>query len=231
MSNEHGLPSWEDASYGTMKRAALWLVTVIGVGEVFTKEQLRDAFPGVAQVDRRMRDLRDYGWKIDTNREDPTLEPYEQRFVVRGADVWVPGKAVKVDADSLSTKRRREIMARDGHFCRSCGIAQGETYAGSFETAQLDIARREVIQPDGSASVQLVTECNRCRVGGRTLTADVGKVLAGIRSLGRLEKRILAGWVADNHREFNAIEQLWADYRSLPEESRAEVRAALEPGS
>lgn len=231
MREEHGVPSWQDESYGTMKRAALWLVTEIGVGNTFTKEQLRTAFPGISQADRRMRDLRDYGWKIDTNREDPTLDPHEQRFVVRGADVWVPGKAVKIESDALTATRRREILAQDGYFCRSCGIAQGEAYAGSFETAQLDIARRKVVGPGGSSSVHLVTECNRCRVGGRTLTADLGEVLADIKDLGRLEKKILSGWIADDRREFNAIEQLWADYRALPEEARAEVRASLEPGS
>src|SRR5579871_6280697 len=88
-------PSWHDENLGTMKRAALWLVDVVGEGGTFTKTQLREAFPDVAQIDRRMRDLRDYGWQIDTNREDADLGPSEQRFVERGAEVWVPGKAVK----------------------------------------------------------------------------------------------------------------------------------------
>lgn len=40
------LPSWTDTKYGTMKRAALWLVTVVGEGNVFTKEDVKGAFPG-----------------------------------------------------------------------------------------------------------------------------------------------------------------------------------------
>ena len=56
------MPRWDDANLGTMRRAALWLVEVVGEGNSFTKSQLREAFPEVAQIDRRMRDLRDFGW-------------------------------------------------------------------------------------------------------------------------------------------------------------------------
>ncbi|WP_329467707.1 hypothetical protein [Streptomyces sp. NBC_01431] len=222
------LPSWTDEKFGTMKRAGLWLVTVIGEGSVFTKDELRQAFPGVSQIDRRMRDLRDHGWQIDTNREDVTLEPFEQRFVRQGEPVWEPGKGRTKSAVPITATQRRDIMTKDGNFCRSCGISGGQTYAGTYEFAQLDIARRQVRQPDGALKVELVTECNRCRVGGRQLTADPAELLAHVRQLGRLERRVLAGWIADDRRPFSTVERLWADYRSLPEESRAKVRQVLE---
>jgi hypothetical protein len=228
MLEERRLPSWLDDGLGTRDRAGLWLVEVVGEGNIFTKTQLRDAFPEVAQIDRRMRDLRAFGWKIDTNRQDISLKANEQRFVTRGADVWVPGKAVRTDTDVLTATQRRDIMGRDGHMCRSCGIASGDTYAGTYETAQLDIARRTVRHADGQENVELVTECNRCRVGGRTLKADLVQVLDDIHGLSRLETKILAGWVADDNRNFSVIEQLWAHYRALPEDSRAEVRTALD---
>ncbi|MFF3763099.1 hypothetical protein ACFYYR_03285 [Streptomyces sp. NPDC001922] len=221
-------PSWKNPKLGTMKRAALWLVEVVGEGKSFTKAQLRDAFPDTAQIDRRMRDLRDYGWRIDTNREDLSLGMNEQRFVKQGEPVWEPGKATKA-SNSITATRRREIMSRDGHLCRACGIAPGQNYAGSYEAAQLDIARREVIRPDGTTEVALITECNRCRVGGRKLTADVTQVIAGVQHLGAIEQSILVGWIAEDRREFSALETLWADYRTLPEEARAMVRDALNP--
>ncbi|WP_455360583.1 hypothetical protein [Streptomyces sp. SYSU K21746] len=220
------LPSWTDEKFGTMKRAALWLVTVVGEGNVFTKEDVKSAFPGISQADRRVRDLRDHGWRIDTHREDLTLGQHEQRFVTQGMPVWEPGKASKTGT-AISQTQRREVLAKDGHHCRSCGIAPGEAYAGSYESAQLDIARRTVKQSDGSSTVELVAECNRCRVGGRGQDADLGAVLAGIAKLGGLERKMLTEWVADDRREFGAVERLWADYRTLPAESRAKVRAAL----
>lgn len=220
------LPSWTDAKYGTMKSAALWLVTVIGEGSIFTKEDVKTAFPGISQADRRVRDLRDYGWQIDTHREDLTLGQHEQRFVKQGAPVWEPGKATKSGV-SVTQTQRRDVLAKDGHLCRSCGIVPGETYAGSYESAQLDIARRTVKQPSGGEKVELVAECNRCRVGGRGQSVDLGALLAGIAGLGGLERKMLTGWVSEDKREFSTVERLWADYHSLPAESRAKVREAL----
>lgn len=220
------LPSWTDEKFGTMKRAALWLVTVVGEGNVFTKEDVKAAFPGVSQADRRVRDLRDHGWQIDTNREDVALGQHEQRFVKPGAPVWEPGKATK-SGTSISQTQRRDVLTRDGHLCRSCGIGPGETYAGTYEAAQLDIARRVVKQPHGGEGVELVAECNRCRVGGRGQATDLGAVLERVARLGGLERKLLLGWIAEDKREFSAAERLWAEYRTLPEESRAKVREAL----
>ncbi|APY90893.1 hypothetical protein A7J05_16850 [Streptomyces alfalfae] len=211
-----------------MKRVALWLVSVVGEGNTFTKEELRAAFPGVSQVDRRMRDLRDFGWRIDTNREDAGLDSHEQRFVKPGDPVWEPGRATRKSGTmAIGAARRREVLARDGYMCRSCGITPGETYAGTYEAAQLDIARRDVVKADGTKATELVTECKRCRVGGRLLTADLEKVLTAAAALGSAERSVLSGWVAADRREFSRLEQIWSDYRSLPEESRAQLRAEL----
>ncbi|THA28314.1 hypothetical protein E6R18_28790 [Streptomyces sp. A1277] len=220
------LPSWQDEKLGTMKRAALWLLTVVEEGNVFTKEEVKNAFPGISQADRRVRDLRDYGWKIDTHREDALLGQHEQRFVAQGQPVWEPGKATK-SSSALTDTQRRKILTRDGNRCRSCGITPGQEYADTFETAQIDIARRKVKLPNGTSSVQPIAECNRCRVGGRSLEADLSAVLEGISKLGGLHKQTLTDWVAADEREFSTVERLWADFRTLPAESRDEVRKAL----
>ncbi|WP_282791809.1 hypothetical protein [Streptomyces sp. CC224B] len=220
------MPSWTDPKLGTMKRAGLWLVEVVGEGNVFTKEDVKQAFPGVSQADRRVRDLRDHGWQIDTNREDASLGANEQRFVKQGEPVWEPGKGTR-PGTSITQTRRREVLARDGHFCRSCGIAPGEIYDGTYEAAQIDIARRAVRQQDGSTSTELVSECNRCRVGGRGTVADLGSLLSRAAGLSGLDRTMLLGWMEQGHRDFSAAETFWADYRALPEESRAKVREAL----
>nr|WP_051055984.1 hypothetical protein [Kitasatospora sp. SID7827] len=209
-----------------MKRAALWLVQEVGTGGLFTKEQLREAFQGTSQIDRRMRDLRKFGWQIDTNREDPTLEAHEHRFTSEGEPVWQEGKGSQ-PGNSVSTVQRRELLARDGHKCRSCGISTGETYPGTYHASQLDIARRPVLLPSGAVEVQHVIECSRCRVGGLNLTADLAGVLARIERLPLLERKMLAGWVERDARVFSEVEDIWAAYRSLPADSRDQVRDAL----
>jgi hypothetical protein len=229
----HDLPSWQNPdSGGTMKRIALWLVAEVGEGGIFTKAQLRDAFPDASQADRRLRDLRDFGWKIDTNREDAGLDAHEQRFVQRGTAVWEPGKATrptKADAPSLNAAERREVFNRDGNYCRSCGITPGQEYAaGTYETAQLDIARRMVRREDGSDEVQFVTECKRCRIGGRAHEVDLTRILTHVRQLGGIEQKMFAKWVGQGTREFSRVERLWAEYQSLPAESRGVVAAQLD---
>ncbi|MFI7694235.1 hypothetical protein ACIBQ6_34590 [Nonomuraea sp. NPDC049655] len=220
------LPDWQDSKLGTMKRAALWLVAEVGVGNVFTKTQLRDAFPDVAQIDRRMRDLRDHGWLIYTNREDVSLDASQQRFAEQGVPVWEPGRATK-SSSSITAAQRRELLVKDGYLCRSCGIGAAENYAGSQETAQLEVARRKTLQPDGSITIELVTECSRCRVGGRELVADVRQIVERIRQLPSFDRKILAGWMADGQREYSEIEKLWAAYRALPATARAEISGAF----
>ncbi|MDF6020974.1 hypothetical protein [Streptomyces sp. JH34] len=211
-----------------MKRVALWLVSEVGEGEAFTKEALREAFPGVSQVDRRMRDLRDFGWLIATNREDDGLDSHEQRFVKRGDPVWEPGRATRRSGTTaIGAGRRREVIEQDGRMCRSCGITPGNPYADTDEAAQLDIARRKVLKPDGTKVTELITECKRCRIGGKELVADLGRVLSEAAALSSIEREVLSGWMEADERQFGRLEQLWSDYRSLPEESRAHLRKQL----
>ncbi|WP_285551507.1 hypothetical protein [Actinoplanes regularis] len=209
-----------------MKRAALWLVQVVGEGNVFTKAQLRQALPNVAQVDRRMRDLRAFDWKIDTNREDVSLAASEQRFVQRGAAVWEAGKATRAGS-SITQTQRHEVLMRDGYMCRSCGIGPGETYADAGATAQLDVARMKVRLPSGKQATQLVVECNRCRIGSREPAADLDSLLARVNRLPAIEKKMLATWIDRDARTFSAVEEAWAIYRTLPAEARDQVRDTL----
>ncbi|MBF6225285.1 hypothetical protein IU470_09200 [Nocardia abscessus] len=221
------IPSWNDPKLGTMKRVALWLAGEVGVGHVFTKTQLREAFPNTSQIDRRMRDLRDFDWRIDTNREDPALGSHEHRFVKQGVAVWEPGKATRKAGATVTAAERHALMTRDGHKCRSCGIGPGERYAGTYVASQLDVARRAVLMPNGETSVQLMIECNRCRIGGRDMTADLSDVLSRIDRLPVYERKMLAAWVERDARSFSEAEDLWAAYRTLPAEAREEVRTAL----
>jgi hypothetical protein len=212
-----------------MIRCALWLVAEVGEGNVFTKTELREAFPETSQIDRRMRDLRDRGWKIATNREDSTLKAHEQRFVEMGAEVWKPGQSKTLTPSAtLTANRRREIFEEDGYLCRVCGIAAGEVYEGGIETAQLDVARREVRKPGGQVVVELATECRRCRVGGRGQQADLEGLIAEIGRMGLFERELFAQWVTADRRDFSAMDRLWGTYRTLPAESRKEGRGAME---
>jgi hypothetical protein len=223
------LPSWQDKSYGGMIRAALWLETVVGEGNVFTKTELRQAFPENTQIDRRVRDLRAHGWQIHTSREDPSLRQDEQRYVSRGAEVWIPGQARQSQLGTKPSRTQRsKIMAGDDFLCRSCGIGVGESYGdGGVETAQLNLARRTVLHPDGTTSTAFITECKRCIAGGSERQVDLGALLTEVAAFSPLERKVLGQWIEADRRTPSSLERFWGRYRTLPGEVRDAVRQAV----
>ncbi|MEW2575024.1 hypothetical protein [Streptomyces syringium] len=223
------LPSWQDKKLGGKGRAALWLESEVKEGNIFTKAQLRKAFPDDAQIDRRVRELRDYGWQIDTNRDDPELKQEEQRYSRKGAEVWIPGQAKVAKAkDSLTGPQRDKVFLGDNFLCRTCGTGPGESYGdGGLKLSKLDVARREVRLPDGTVEVQLVTECNRCHVGSGGRDTDLGELLRVVEGLTPLERKVFAGWIEADRRTPSVLEKLWGVFRTLPEESRTAVMRAV----
>jgi hypothetical protein len=162
------LPQWNDPDLkdGTMVRGALWLVQEVGEGNIFTKEQLRQAFPGVSQADRRIRDLRKFGWTILANTEDAGLMAEDQRFVRVGVPVWDPAARREAAPKAVTAKETRAAMERDSFMCTMCGISGGEPYLDdSNQTAVLSVTRRETLLPCDRTETLLVTECKRCRAG------------------------------------------------------------------
>ncbi|MFI5965356.1 hypothetical protein ACIA8J_24715 [Streptomyces asoensis] len=228
-----GIPSYRDQKFGTMVRAALWLVTEVGEGKIFTKAHLREAFPEVSQIDRRLRDLRDHGWRIDTSRDDPSLLQQEQRFVTRGADVWIPGRSkAPKHKSSLTAAQRAKVLQDDNYLCRSCGVGVGEAYedSGGMELAKLNVSRRKVLHSGESemSEYQLITECKRCGTGGgKDREVDLDALLELVEELAPLEQRLFAKWLDADQRTFSPIEKVWGIYRTLPQESRAEVAQAI----
>lgn len=200
---------------------ALWLASEVGAGGSFTKAELRDAFPGVEQVDRRMRDLRAEGWIIATYREDRSLAPDELRLVKLGANVWEPGYRSKTSTSSISDKQRREIFAADGFVCIYCGVGGGEPYPDDpLRTAKLTIARA---QPTDDGSPRLATVCDRCHLRGSEEVT--GNALASAIAELDVESRLrLRGWISRGARARDPLDEMWAAYRRLPSADRARIK-------
>lgn len=221
------VPRWDDPNLkaGTMIRCALWLISEVGEGNVFTKEELRKAFPGVSQADRRLRDLRTYGWSIYTSTDDASLRNDEQRLVKVGLAVWDRGERGKNAQTTISAKARQETLAADNYQCVICGIAGGEIYAEApSETAVLSVSRRDVRLPGGEAESQMVTECKRCRAGAdSSVVSDIVRLLADIRDLDDADRARLLRWMRRSHRGATPLDRVWTTYRRLPPASRDEV--------
>ncbi|WP_327712474.1 hypothetical protein OG912_32955 [Streptomyces sp. NBC_00464] len=226
------LPAWNDPSFkgGTMIRGALWLVQEIGEGNTFTKEQLRSAFPGVSQADRRLRDLRSYGWVIHTNTEDARLMAEDQRFVEAGVAVWDPAaRRAAAPEKTITAKQAQAVLARDGYMCTVCGIGSAEPYLDdSNQTAVLSVTRRTSVLLDGREEDLLVTECKRCRAGGGGQATRADEALTEIKNLDPADQRRLARWAERGRRGSTALERAWNAYRRLPAAAQEEVLKALD---
>jgi len=142
----------------TLEDAAAWLRTRVGVGGIFTKEALRSAFPSVTQIDRRVRDLRGFGWVIDTRREDPTLSPAEMRLVKIG-DLSRPH-------GGISPSDRRKALLATAYSCIMCGAAGGSTYPDAQHVRVV----LQVVDPENRRG--LVVCCARCRPDAESALVD-----------------------------------------------------------
>ncbi|MGA4539045.1 hypothetical protein ACPA54_03545 [Uniformispora flossi] len=225
------LPVWNDpnSKAGTMVRGALWLMQEVGEGGTFTKEDLRQAFPGVAQADRRIRDLRTHGWVILASTEDATLMAEEQRFVRAGVPVWDPAARRAGASKAVTAKERLDAMDRDDFMCTVCGISGGDVYLeDSNQTAVLSATRRETVMPDGRRETLLVTECKRCRSGSGGGTADAAGLLGDIRALDAEDRRRLVRWMERGRRGSTPLDRAWNAYRRLPADARAALKASLD---
>lgn len=220
-------PRWDDPSLrqGAMVRAALWLSQVVGEGSVFTKTQLREAFPTVAQVDRRVRDLRKYNWVIATNLNDASLSADEQRFVQMGVEVWDSSKRRAADSKSeqISNKERSRLLAEAGYQCSRCGIAGGEPYAESpSETAVLSVSKRPIWGLDDT-STRLVVVCTKCRLGDTKPELPVYQVQDLISALSESDRQRLARWASKGLRGTTPLDRAWGALVRLPKHDWADA--------
>lgn len=214
-----------------MVKGALWLLQEVGVGNVFTKADIRTAFPGAAQADRRIRDLRDYGWVLHTRADDATLLREQTRFVAAGADVWDRRARRGAGPEKgLSGKDRDAVMARDGFMCTVCGISGAEEYPDdNTQTAVLSVTKQLLSGPDDGSVGAYVTVCKRCKSGRAGQRVDPLRVERAIEELDEADRQLVRQWIQSGRRTISLAERAWAMYQSLPPEARSLVR--LEWGS
>lgn len=217
------MPDYQDQTIkmGSMVRCACWLASTVGEGGVFTKAQLREAVPGVEQIDRRMRDLRDFGWRIDESRMTSDLQPDELRLVKIGVPVWDREARRGATREAISAKVRQEVFHRDGHACVRCGAAAGEYFDDeSGVRVRLTAAHVYPNAMGGRATAaDLVTACQRCNEAIREETPnylDDQQVLARMRALGRADRLRLMQRMHTNRRETDKVDDVWRAYLQLP---------------
>ena len=90
------------------------------VGQVVTTQEIRDASGGAVQYDRRLRELREAGWPILSNRDRADLKPDEYMLAEAPPPVQYKFRP------PISKRVRAEVLERNGYTCQMCGAAAGD---------------------------------------------------------------------------------------------------------
>jgi 5-methylcytosine-specific restriction endonuclease McrA len=223
-------PLWQDSSVGAKKRVAHYLATEVGEGNVFSFQDVRRAIPNIEQLGRRMRELREVGWRILSYKDTTQLQPDELLLHGVGERIWEPG--YRWPSRRLSAATRRKVFERDGQRCMVCGIDLGAEYPDRLGVVARPTVGHWVPKERGGTDdlSNLRAECHLCNESSRDLTdapVDVDLLKRRIRELTRGDKQLLASWMLGGRRTFTKPEQLWAEYNQLSQPDRDDVREAL----
>ncbi|MEU9892900.1 HNH endonuclease [Streptomyces phaeochromogenes] len=212
-------------------KVAEFLATV-GEDNVFTKLELFEGVPGVAQADRRMRDLRELGWQIDNYKTDPRLQPDQYRLTAIGTRIDLGEKPKESSRPRISAARRREALERADFVCQTCGTRAGELYTDDEDQrATLIVHVIDSTPPISTELSNLHVECQRCNAGirgtGRAL-ATPDNVLTHASGLSSREnKRRLYRLMQSGKPERDEVELVFAEWLRLGRDDRVDVMLKL----
>lgn len=207
-------------------------LAAVGEGEVFTKLQLIEGVPGVAQVDRRMRDLRELGWRIDNYKTNPRLKPDEYLLAKIGIRIDLGEERQEPAKPRIPAARRREAIETADSLCQTCGISAGEPYPDDeTQRAVLSVHLVDPAPPINTELSNLRVECQRCNAGlrgtGRALPT-MEDVLARASRLGnRDDKRRLYRLMQSGRLERDEVELIFAEWLRLGRDDRVNVMLML----
>lgn len=196
-----------------------WIRSV-GVGVVFTRNDIQAAFPDVDQLDRRVRDLRGSGWIIVTNRQDKNLRPGQLRCDQFGVDHRTPGPT-----DSV----RRAVILRDHRQCQVCGAIAGQPDPDEpGRTAHVEAAYRTGARSYAASAWE--ARCDRCfGADNGHPTGDADQVWAAINDLSGEDKEKLRAWMEIGRRPIESADRAFADLCALPPAERDRIAESLTP--
>ena len=225
-------PLWRNPDASAKKRVAHYLYDEVGEGGKVSVEKVRRDIsgPGLTQIDRRMRELREVGWEILSYKDMPALQPDEHFLKKVGDRIWEDG--YRWPTKRLTPATRRQVFDRDGQACAICGITFGTEYPDVPGTIARPMVGHIVpLQHGGTDELEnLRAVCHLCNSTGAPAGPDPERVDALAREVEQLEphdKQALAAWMLTGRRTFTRAEQLWASYSHLPPQDKERIREAL----
>lgn len=166
------------------------------VGEVVTKDQIRDAAgTNVTEWARRVRELReDEGWQIDTNNDRADLKPGQ--YLLRET----PTASYNLTfSRAISAKLRAEVLDRNGSTCQMCGLTPGEIDPYTRRKVRLHmghIVDKSLGGKDELSNLRAL--CSTCNQGAKNVTGEKPSgiwLLSQVRRAGQDEQRAVYTWL------------------------------------
>jgi hypothetical protein len=143
---------------GGSGRARLLAFFHASVGRVVTKEQLRYV-SGIQEHPRRVRELTEVGWQIDSHLDSAGLHPGEYLMI----------NTEQLDAKARQhIKRRHELLARAEYRCTICGADPRS------DGVRLQIHHRLPVHAGGAnTDDNLVVLCDGCHAGAHAVDRSI----------------------------------------------------------
>lgn len=92
------------------------------IGKVLSSKELQEVAGGVVEWGRRIRELRQAGWSIETHNDRADLTPGEYILVSPPP----PGIDHYKISRPISNKLRAQVLERNGYTCQMCGAGAGD---------------------------------------------------------------------------------------------------------
>lgn len=159
-------PTKESNKRGTVPSSKQRLLNFLrhNVGKVLTSRQLQRASGGAVEFGRRLRELREEGWPVETHRDDTTLRPGQ----------WILRSVKKREhvkfAGTVSREIRARVLERNGYTCQMCGIAAGDLHPHDGCRATLHMAHILDKSKGGKPVMEnLKAFCSVCNEGAQNI--------------------------------------------------------------
>ena len=172
------------------------------IGKVVTTAELRDLCHPQVAFQRRIRELREEGWPIESHLDNANLKPGE--YVLTGEPPEKPTKSER----RISNRVRAQVLERDGNTCQACGIGADEEYPDTGRKALLQVGHiQDRAHYGGDDISNLRTLCARCNEGGKHLTQEPPTwswIFAQVRRTRRDHQKKLRAWLNDKFKDIDS---------------------------
>ncbi|MEE1941645.1 HNH endonuclease [Streptomyces sp. TRM 70361] len=227
------LKTWPGSkvTFGGEPRIAAWLWFNKEIGETFTMREIREKLgkevaEDAEHLNRRLRELRKFGWKIPSHKEDRTLPVNTYRLEGRGKKIWI--KAERTKRNAVSGRIRRQVFERDGYRCKLCGVGSGEEYPRDpGSKARMTVGHRIPQERGGSSEPDnLRTECSKCN---EELRDDMrnpetyAEVLTEVKNLRTADLRSLLTWLQAGERTRSRLDEAFDRARMLSHDDYSQL--------